>query len=100
MTPTGNLESSLANAELLQELGQLRLQVQMEEITTQKLLNDLSKNETFVYIQNLQAEVEKLREQLRDVNSQLLAAKVSCPLYNVLLFLFIVMINILVGSLL
>ncbi|RYH27265.1 hypothetical protein EON65_13630 [archaeon] len=76
MGATGNMEQAMLTAELMQELGQLRLQAQMEEITTQKVLNDLSKNETFQYIQNLQEEVDKLRNQLMDVNSQLQAAKV------------------------
>lgn len=81
---TGSMEGAMnsshdamANAELMQELGQLRLQAQLEEITTQKVLNDLSNNETFKYIQKLETDVDKLREQLKESCAQLQATKVS-----------------------
>lgn len=42
----------------------------------QKILDELSSNEAFQYVQRLESEVEKLRKQLRDVTSQLQNAKV------------------------
>jgi polyhydroxyalkanoate synthesis regulator phasin len=43
----------------------------------QKILDELSSNEAFQYVQRLESEVEKLRKQLRDVTSQLQNAKVT-----------------------
>ncbi len=43
----------------------------------QKILDELSSNEAFQYVQKLEIEVEKLRKQLRDVTAQLQHAKVS-----------------------
>eukprot|EP00981_Chlorochromonas_danica_P004579 scaffold912_cov187-Ochromonas_danica.AAC.57 len=75
--PAIDTEAAMLNAELMQELGQLRLQSKLEEITTQKVLNDLSTNETFKYIQKLEKDIGKLRDQLKDVTAQLQAAKVA-----------------------
>lgn len=43
----------------------------------QKVLDELSSNEAFQYVQKLETEVDKLRKQLKDVTSQLQNAKVS-----------------------
>lgn len=63
--------------ELMQELADLREKVKNEQLTTQKVLNDISTNETFVYIQKLETETERLRKQLKDVTNQLQSVKVS-----------------------
>jgi hypothetical protein len=62
--------------ELMQELQELREKVKNEQLTTQKVLNDLSSNETFAYIQKLEYETNRLRQQLKEVTNQLQSAKV------------------------
>ncbi len=43
----------------------------------QKILDELSSNEAFQYVQKLETELEKLRKQLRDITNQLQYAKVN-----------------------
>jgi outer membrane murein-binding lipoprotein Lpp len=43
----------------------------------QKILDELSSNEAFQYVQKLESEVDKLHKQLRDVTGQLQHAKVA-----------------------
>ncbi len=68
--------------ELMLELHELRERVKNEQVTTQKVLNDLSSNETFAYIQKLEGETDRLRKQLKEITNQLNSAKVSSSLLN------------------
>jgi hypothetical protein len=65
-----------ASDEIIRELELLRGQSRAERLSMQKILDELSSNEAFQYVQRLESEVEKLRKQLRDVSSQLQNAKV------------------------
>jgi hypothetical protein len=66
-----------ASDEIIRELELLRGQSRTERLSMQKILDELSSNEAFQYVQRLESEVEKLRKQLRDVTSQLQNAKVA-----------------------
>eukprot|EP01036_Dinobryon_divergens_P027569 gene27569-36366_t len=63
--------------DLMAELEELRVRVSEEEITTQKVLDELASNETLQYIQKLESENEKLRKEVLSFSNQLLASKVA-----------------------
>lgn len=63
--------------EILKELEDLRHQVSQEKISTEKVLADLSSNETFQYINQLENEVEYLRKQLKEASQALQGTKVA-----------------------
>lgn len=67
----------LIPADILMELEQYRRKAKQDQLTTQKVLEDLASNETLAYIQRLESETDKLRRQLRDVTAQLQSAKVA-----------------------
>lgn len=50
---------------LMAELEELRARVNMEDITTERVLAELSSNDTLLYIQQLENEVDILRSQVR-----------------------------------
>lgn len=62
--------------DLMAELEELRARVSEEEITTQKVLDELASNETLQYIQKLEAENERLRKDVLSYSNQLLGSKV------------------------
>lgn len=62
--------------DLMAELEELRARVSEEELTTQKVLDELASNETLQYIQKLEAENERLRKDVLSYSNQLLATKV------------------------
>lgn len=76
--------------DLMAELEELRARVSEEEVTTQKVLDELASNETLQYIQKLESENEKLRKEVLSFSNQLLASKVSKNEITSILFLFII----------
>jgi len=46
------------------------------QLTTKRVSEELASNETLLYIQQLEAETEKLKKQVRDVAAQLHTCKV------------------------
>ena len=76
--------------DLMAELEELRARVSEEEVTTQKVLDELASNETLQYIQKLESENEKLRKEVLSFSNQLLASKVCKNETPSILFLFII----------
>lgn len=72
------LQTSIAvDFEVLAELEELRAKNDLQEITTQKILDELANNETLLYIQKLEKEVENLKKTIKDLSNQLLSTKIS-----------------------
>lgn len=63
--------------ELMSELEELRAKNDIQEITTQKILDELASNETLMYIQKLEKEIDNLKKTIKDLSNQLLSTKIS-----------------------
>lgn len=82
--PSGSMDNIFQKPEtgplmdeaLMDELIQLRERVASEEINTEKVLAELASNETLLYIQQLEGEVEVLREKVRKSNASVINTKI------------------------
>ena len=78
--------SYVVNFDVMAELEELRARVAEEEITAQRVLDELASNETLQYIQKLEAENERLKKEVLAFSNQLQASKVPVSLYKFINF--------------